>query len=73
MKLLYKFQSKIGPFYIGERNNLYYPVFDGSNLGGYDSPDQAADGLACNRTYGIRGIDTSTLGIPRDLGKWDRV
>lgn len=72
MKLLYLFQSKIGPFYIGKQDNRFHPIFEDDSLGSYEHAWQAADDLAAGHTHSIRsGVDTSTLEIPSDLGEWE--
>jgi hypothetical protein len=44
------------------------------SLGSYSNPQQAADDLAGGHTFSISsGVDTATLGIPDDLGEWERV
>ena len=74
MKLLYKFETKIGLFYIGEQNGRYHPIFDDESLGSYNNDWQAAEDLAGGHTFSISsGIDTSTLGIPNELGEWEKL
>lgn len=74
MKLLYVYNTRIGPFYIGEQNGLFHPIYDDDSLGSYANEWQAAEDLAGGHTFSISsGIDTSTLGIPEDLGDWEKV
>jgi hypothetical protein len=74
MKLLYVFNTRIGPFYIGEHNGRFHPIYDDKSLGGYANAWQAAEDLAGGHTFPISsGIDTATLGIPGDLGEWEKV
>lgn len=74
MKLLYVFQTRLGPFYIGEKDGRFHPVFEDNNLGSYARPEQAAEDLAGGHTFSISsGVDTASLGIPGDIGKWKRV
>ncbi|KAA0997522.1 hypothetical protein FVF58_48875 [Paraburkholderia panacisoli] len=64
----------MGPFFISDRGERWHVVFDGESLGSYSSPMQAADDLASGLTSSLpNGVDTSTLGIPKDLSKWERV
>ena len=72
MKLLYVFRTRIGPFYIGEQDGRFHPIYDDEDLGSYVNAAQAAEDLAGGHTFSnSSGIDTSTLGIPADLGDWD--
>jgi len=74
MKLLHVFHTRIGPFYIGEQNGRFHPILDDNSLGSYSKAWQAAEDLAGGHTFSISsGIDTATLGIPADLGEWEKV
>lgn len=74
MKLLYAFRTKIGPFYIGEENGRFHPIYEDESLGSYAHAWQAAEDLARGHTFSISsGIDTAALGIPEDLGEWETV
>jgi len=74
MRLLYVYHTRIGPFYIGEQNGRFHPIYDDDSLGSYASDWQAAEDLAGGHTFSISsGIDTSTLGIPEHLGAWEKV
>ncbi len=74
MRNLYKTNTSIGPFFIAEHEGRYHVVFDGESLGAYVSPAQAVDDVAGGHTFSIpSGVDTATLGIPDDLGEWERV
>ena len=74
MRLLYKFQTRIGPFYIGEHNGRFHPVYDDDSLGSYAHAWQAAEDVAGGHTFSISsGVDTATLGIPEELSEWERL
>jgi len=74
MQLLYVFHTKIGPFYIGEQDGRFHPIFDDESLGSYAQDWQAAEDLAGGYTFSISsGIDTETLGIPEDLKEWEKL
>lgn len=74
MKLLYVFHTRIGPFYIGEQNGRFHPIYDDENLGSYANAWQAAEDVAGGHTFSISSvIDTANLGIPEELGKWEKV
>jgi len=74
MKLLYVFRTRIGPFYIGEQNGRFHPIYDDESLGSYENAWQAAEDLAGGHTSSISsGIDTATLSIPEELGEWEKV
>ena len=76
MKRLYRFETRIGTFYIaycpgGER---YHAIYENELLGAYDHPQHAAQDLADGHTDSISaGVDTAELGIPDDLGDWERL
>ncbi len=72
MRLLYVFRTKIGAFYMGERDGRFHPIFNDESLGSYAEAWQAAEDLAGGHTFSIpSGIDTATLGIPEDLAEWE--
>ncbi|MFH1613689.1 MAG: hypothetical protein ABIG61_01200 [Planctomycetota bacterium] len=74
MRLLYVFRTKIGPFYIGEQDGRFHPMFDDESLGSYAQDWQASEDLAGGYTFSISsGIDTTTLGIPEDLNEWEKL
>jgi len=75
MRLLYVFHTSIGPFYIGKsQDGRFHPIFDDESLGSYAHDWQAAEDLAGGHTFSISsGIDTETLGIPEDLGEWEKL
>ena len=72
--IFYRFRTRIGPFFICDRGERWHVVFDGESLGSYENPMQAANELASGHTASLRnGEDTSTLGIPKDISRWERV
>ena len=74
MRLLYVFHTRIGPFYIGEQNGRFHPIYKDDSLGSYATAWQAAEDLAGGHTFSISsGIGTATLGIPEDLGEWEKL
>lgn len=74
MRKLYIFKTKIGPFYIAERNGRFHPVFDEESLGSYATAQQAADDLAGGHTFSLpTGVDTASLGFPEDISEWTRL
>lgn len=75
MRQLYVYQTRIGSFYIAAANDgRFHPYYDDESLGSYDNPQQAVDDLAGGHTFSIAGgVDTAKLGIPYDLGEWDRL
>lgn len=73
MRKLYVCHTRIGPFYSGTLNGLYYPIYDDEPLGAYSTPEMAVDDLAGGHTFSIsNGVDTATLGIPDELSEWAR-
>ncbi len=74
MKLLYVFHTRIGPFYIGEQNGRFHPIYEDEILGSYAHAWQATEDLARGHTSSISsGTDTATLGISEDLGEWEKI
>jgi hypothetical protein len=74
MRKLYVVNTRIGPFYIAELEGRFHPLYRDESLGSYARPEQAAEDLAGGHTFSIPGgIDTATLGIPRDLNEWKRL
>ncbi|MBF0551327.1 MAG: hypothetical protein HQK60_12420 [Deltaproteobacteria bacterium] len=74
MKRLYVFQTRIGPFYIGEQDGRFHPIYMDDSLGSYAEAWQAAEDLAHGHAYSISsGIDTASLGIPENIGEWEKI
>ena len=74
MRPLFVFNTRIGPFYIAEHEDRFHPVHDDESLGSYARAEQAAEDLAGGYTFWpSSGVDPETLGIPDDLGEWQRV
>jgi hypothetical protein len=74
LRNLYRFETKIGPFYIAEYDQRFHIIFNGESLGGYHSPKAAAEEVAGGYACSIaRGIDTATLGIPNNLSEWEEI
>jgi hypothetical protein len=79
MRLLLKFDTRVGTFYIGQSpDGRFHPVFDDESLGSYAHDWQATDDLANNATFSVlhpstgKLLDTSTLGIPDSPREWER-
>ena len=75
MKLLYKFDTRVGTFYIGQsRDGRFHPIFDDESLGSYKHPWQAAEDLAGGHTFSVSGVDdTAVLGSPEHHTEWERI
>lgn len=74
MRLVYVFHTKIGPFYSGEQDVRFHPIYHDDSLGSYAHAWQAAEDLAGGHTFSISsGIDTATLGIPEDPAEWEKL
>lgn len=74
MRNLYRWNTLIGPFFIAEHEGRYHVVFDGESIGGYATPEQAADDVAGGHSFSIRSnVDPATLGIPDRLAEWHRM
>lgn len=74
MRKLYRFDTRVGPFFIAEHNGRYHPVFRDESLGSYATPQQAAEDLAGGHTFSLPGgVDPARLGIPSDVSEWERL
>lgn len=75
MKLLYKFETKVGVFYIGQSpDGRFHPIYKDESLGSYAHPWQAAEDLAGGHTFSVTGIgDTAALGIPPHHSEWEPI
>jgi hypothetical protein len=74
MRLLYVFHTEIGSFFIGKQEDRFLPIYKDKSFGSYAEAWQAAEDLAGGHTFSIGpGINTATLGIPADLGKWEKL
>lgn len=74
MRLLYVFHARIGPFYIAEQDGHFHPAYGDESLGSYAHAWLAAEDSAGGHTFLISsGVVTATLGIPEDLGEWERL
>lgn len=75
METLYTFQTHKGLARIDQnpKNRLFHAVFNDESLGSYHSPEQAAEELSAGCTFvPVSGIEVATLGIPSELGAWNR-
>lgn len=75
MKLLYKFATKVGVFYIGQSpDGRFHPIYRDESLGSYAHPWQAAEDLAGGHTFSAPGLgDTANLGIPPHHSEWEAI
>ncbi len=75
MKRLYKWQTRIGPFYLAEQDSgRFHILYENENLGSYATAQQACEDLANGHTpFVSTGIDPSTLGIDDNVSEWERV
>jgi hypothetical protein len=72
MRLLYRYDTRDGTFYIGERGGRFHPLFEDESLGSYPSARQAAEDLAAGRTLSaVPGLDLASLDIPDELEDWE--
>ena len=54
MKLLYRFHTRIGTFYIGEREGRFHPIYDDQSLGSYahlGKPQKMWQGVTRSRSH----------------------
>lgn len=80
MRLLFKYKTKAGTFYIGQSDDgRFHPIYDDESLGSYEYDWQAASDLAMDATFTVlhyktgEVLDTSELGIPEDIGEWEAI
>jgi hypothetical protein len=74
MRLLYRFKTQAGPFYIGVQKGRYHPIYNDESLGSYAHAWQAAEDLAGGHTFSTSPwVDTGALGIPEDLAEWEKL
>ena len=63
------YRTRRGTFYIKPFGKRWGVFYNDDCLDSYATPQQAAEDLAGG--HGISpGFDTSTLGIPSDIGNW---
>ena len=74
MRKLYVTNTRVGPFYIAESQGRFHALYRDESLGSYARPEGAAADLAGGHTFSTPGgVDTASLGIPEDLGDWQRL
>lgn len=85
MRNYYKYQTKVGTFYLaksapdGLRSPQWHIIYNDKSLGGYNSIVAALDDLVGGSTVSVlypktgKMIETDELGIPDDLGEWERI
>jgi hypothetical protein len=80
MQLKYKCRSLAGMFHIGQSSDgRFHPIYNGEDLGSYESAQHAVEDLAGGHTFGVNDritgklLDTSKLGIPADVTEWEEV
>lgn len=75
MRLLYKYKTRVGTFYIGKSSDgRFHPIFDDESLGSYSQPWQAAEDLAGGHTFTPScGVDTEELDIPEHHSEWEQI
>lgn len=76
MKIIgYVHQTRWGRFAIAlNRNGRWSAMFEDENLGSYHSPVAALDDLIGDHCFSnSAGLDTSEVGLPRELSGWEQV
>lgn len=73
--LLYKVNTRVGPFFIGRcEEGRFHPIYKDESYGSYWRAAQAAEDLAGGHTFSIPGIGRiEALGIPSDLDGWEQL
>ena len=73
-QMTYYFKTQAGTFMIVPRHGRWHLIFQDDHLGSYVTVEQAVDALASGNASSLLGrVDTSNLGIPRDLSDWSHV
>ena len=79
MKILLKYETKVGTFYIGQSSDgRFHPIFDDEYLGSYAHIFQATEDLSMDVVGSVMHpetgelLDLTELGIPEDPGEWER-
>ena len=74
MHKVWTFETRHGHWAIARsEDGRWHPTFDGESLGSYHSPEAALDDLCGGHTFSLPGnLDSSTCGLPEELGEWDR-
>lgn len=72
--MTYWSRTRAGTFLIRQQiDGLWHVVHQGEDLGSYATAQHALDDLAGGHTFWpSSGIDPSTLGLPEELGDWNR-
>lgn len=80
MKLLLRWRTRAGTFYLGQsRDGRFHPIYNDESLGSYAHPWQATEDLAMNATFSVLHkdsgelLDTSALGIPEQHSEWEPI
>ncbi len=69
--MTYFHKTRIGTFYIRQKNDRWHIHFQDEDLGGYPSAHQAALDLAGGRlAMPSDDLDTALLGISGNIGDW---
>jgi hypothetical protein len=69
----YRFETKVGWFYLVPRDGGWDACFGEERIGWYGNARLAADDLAGGHTFTPSCGDTSELGISENLGDWEWV
>lgn len=74
MQKLYAYRTSAGTVHIAEKNGRFHALLNGESLGSYSTVQKAVDDLAGGHTFSTpSGVDMASLGIPRDLSRWQRL
>lgn len=69
---VYEFKTRVGLASITSKNGRWLVYLSEEDLGSYFTPQQAVDDLVGGHTFShSSGVDTSKLGIPRDVLEWE--
>jgi len=69
--MTYSYKTRAGTFFIKQISHRWHVIYQDDSLGSYHSPQHALDDLVGGHTFSpSNGIDTSSLGIPDELGEW---
>jgi len=80
MRLLLKYHTNIGIFYIGQSlDERFHPIFNDEDLGSYAEAWQATEDLANDNIFSVLHPETGDLldileyEIPEDPSEWEKL
>ena len=70
---MFWFRTRVGTFRIAQSTDgRWHPWFEDEDLGSYHSAQAACEDLAGGHTFWPSCGDPSRLGLPSEIGEWNR-